>query len=80
MRKAEELGIEVEEPEEFEAVTGKGVRAKVRGKEVLAGNRRLMVENGIDLESVEETLQRLESEGKTAIVVAMDGRSWESLP
>lgn len=74
VRKAEELGIEVEEPEEFEAVTGKGVRAKVRGKEVLAGNRRLMVENGIDLESVEETLQRLESEGKTAIVVAMDGK------
>ncbi|ALV63429.1 Copper-transporting P-type ATPase, probably, exporting, copB [Thermococcus sp. 2319x1] len=74
VRKVEELGIEVEEPEEFETITGKGVKAKVRGKEILAGNRRLMVENGIGLENVEERLQRLESEGKTAVVVAIDGK------
>lgn len=72
VRKAEELGIEVEEPEEFEAVTGKGVRARVRGKGILAGNRRLMVENGISLEGVEETLQKLESEAKTAIIVTIE--------
>ncbi|MCO6040675.1 heavy metal translocating P-type ATPase [Thermococcus alcaliphilus] len=72
VRKVEELGIEIEEPEEFEAITGKGVKARVRGKEVLAGNRKLIIENGISLEGVEETLQKLESEAKTAIVVAIE--------
>lgn len=54
VRKVEEFGIEVEEFEEFEVVIGKGVRVKVCGKEVFVGNRRFMVENGIDFESVEE--------------------------
>ncbi|WP_048147738.1 heavy metal translocating P-type ATPase [Palaeococcus ferrophilus] len=72
VRKAKELGLEVEEPAEFEAITGKGVRAVIGGKEVLAGNRKLMVERGLNLGAVEETLQRLENEAKTAVVVAID--------
>jgi Cu+-exporting ATPase len=75
VRKAEELGIEVEEPEEFEAITGKGVRARVRGREVLAGNRRLFAESGRSIEGIEEVLHRLENEAKTAIIVAVDGRT-----
>jgi len=75
VRKAEEQGIEVAEPEEFEAITGKGVRARVRGKEVLAGNRRLFAESGRSIEGIEEVLHRLENEAKTAIIVAVDGRT-----
>jgi Cu+-exporting ATPase len=74
VRKAQELGLEVEEPEEFEAITGKGVRAVVDGREILAGNRKLIVENGYSVNGVEETLHRLEDEAKTAITVAIDGR------
>ncbi|WP_148882239.1 heavy metal translocating P-type ATPase [Thermococcus aciditolerans] len=74
VRKAQELGLELEEPEEFEAITGKGVRAVVGGREILAGNRKLMVENGYSVNEVEETLHRLEDEAKTAITVAIDGR------
>ncbi|WP_297438413.1 heavy metal translocating P-type ATPase [Thermococcus sp.] len=73
VRKAQELGLELEEPEEFEAITSKGVRAVVGGKEVLAGNRKLMAENGIDITGIEDFLTRLENEAKTAIVVAVDG-------
>lgn len=74
VRKAEELGLELEEPEEFEAITGKGVRAVVGGREVLAGNRNLMVEKGLDLDEVEATLRELENEAKTAVIVAIDGK------
>ncbi|EHR78739.1 copper-exporting P-type ATPase A [Thermococcus litoralis DSM 5473] len=74
VRKAQELGIEVVDPEEFEAVTGKGIKAKVNGKEILAGNRKLLKENGYSIENVEEILHKLEDEAKTAIIVAIDGK------
>ncbi|WP_175059839.1 heavy metal translocating P-type ATPase [Thermococcus sp. 2319x1] len=74
VRRAQELGLELQEPEEFEAVTGKGIKAKVDGKEILAGNRKLLKENGYSIENVEETLHKLEDEAKTAIIVAIDGK------
>ena len=73
VRKAEELGLEIEEPEEFEAVTGKGLRAKVGGREILAGNRKLLREAGYSVDDIEKTLHRLEDEAKTAIIIAIDG-------
>ena len=54
-------------------MTGKGVRSKVLGREVLIGNRALIRSGGIDVSEVEGTLQRLESEGKTAMIVSADG-------
>lgn len=74
VRKAGELGLELWEPEGFEAITGKGVRAVVSGRKVLAGNRKLMVESGLNLDEVEETLKKLENEAKTAVIVAVDGK------
>ncbi|WP_457754351.1 heavy metal translocating P-type ATPase [Thermococcus sp.] len=74
VRKAQELGLELEEPEEFEAITGKGVRAVVGGKEILAGNRKLMMESGYSVKNVEKALHKLEDEAKTAITVAVDGK------
>ncbi|WP_297070489.1 heavy metal translocating P-type ATPase [Thermococcus sp.] len=74
VRKAEELGLELDEPEEFEAIAGKGLRAVVGGRRVLAGNRSLMLERGIEVAGVEEMLRRLENEAKTAVIVAVDGK------
>jgi len=70
---ARERGIETTDPEGFENVPGHGIRATVAGSEVLVGNRRLLREAGIDPGEVEETMQRLEREGKTAMLVARDG-------
>jgi P-type Cu+ transporter len=70
---AAERGIETSDPEGFENVPGHGIRATVGGSEVLVGNRRLLHEAGIDPASVEGTMQRLEREGKTAMLVARDG-------
>ncbi|MEF8936707.1 MAG: heavy metal translocating P-type ATPase [Halovenus sp.] len=67
---AEERGIELTDPESFENVPGHGIRATVDGTEVLVGNRKLLRDNGIDPEPATETMERLESEGKTAMLVA----------
>jgi Cu+-exporting ATPase len=70
---AEDRGIDVTEPEGFENVPGHGVRATVDDREVLVGNRKLLQDNGIDPSPAEEAMERLESEGKTAMLVAYAG-------
>ena len=70
---AEERGLDVTEPDEFENVPGHGIRATVGTSEVLVGNRKLLRDNGIDPSPVEETMERLEDDGKTAMLVAYEG-------
>ena len=70
---AEERGIDLADPEDFENVPGHGVRAMVDDEEVLVGNRKLMCDNGIDPSAAEDELERLEGEGKTAMLVASGG-------
>ncbi|WP_336023730.1 heavy metal translocating P-type ATPase [Halobellus salinisoli] len=67
---AEARGLDVTEPEAFENVPGHGVRATIEGEEVLVGNRKLLEDNGVDPSSAAETMERLEREGKTAMLVA----------
>jgi Cu+-exporting ATPase len=70
---AEERGIDVTDPDSFENVPGHGVKATVGDSEVLVGNRKLLRDNGIDPSPAEETMERLENEGKTAMLVAYEG-------
>jgi Cu+-exporting ATPase len=70
---ARERDIEVSDPDEFENVPGHGVRATVGGREVLVGNRKLLRDHDVDPSRAEETMERLEREGKTAMLVAVDG-------
>jgi len=71
---AEEEGLTLTTPSDFKAIPGHGVTARVDGREVRIGNRRLLSENGVDFAQFEEELTRLENEGKTAMLVAVDGR------
>ncbi|WP_135666911.1 heavy metal translocating P-type ATPase [Halorhabdus rudnickae] len=70
---AEERGLDVPEPEDFENVPGHGIRSTVDGQTVLVGNRKLLRDNDIDPSPAAETMERLENEGKTAMLVAVDG-------
>ncbi|RME80218.1 MAG: copper-translocating P-type ATPase [Caldilineae bacterium] len=67
-------GLSPVEPQEFQAVRGKGVVAQVDGHRVLVGSRRLLADYGVDPSSLEATLVRLEEEAKTAMLVAVDER------
>ena len=71
---AEERGLDVDSPASFENVPGHGIRATLDEGEVLIGNRKLMRDSGIDPAPAAETMERLEDEGKTAMLVALDGR------
>ena len=73
VRAAQERGVSLAQPEQFQAVPGNGITAVVDGHAVLLGNRKLMREWSIDLSSVEADIDRLQSEGKTAMVVVADG-------
>lgn len=59
----------------FQAFTGRGVEGVVDGKRVLAGSIRLAVEKGVDINGIEERMEKLESEGKTAVLVAVEGKA-----
>jgi Cu+-exporting ATPase len=59
-------------PEAFEAEVGFGVRAQVDGKRVLVGNPRMMANYGLGNNGWDEEISRMQGEGKTAILVAVD--------
>jgi Cd2+/Zn2+-exporting ATPase/Cu+-exporting ATPase len=66
--KARERAVRLLEPASFEAIPGKGVRAVVDGKQVEIGNRRLVA-----LDEDDPIVARLESEGKTLLIMSVDG-------
>lgn len=67
-------GLVLAEPEGFKAIPGKGVKAKVEGKEVLLGNAQYMEEFGVDLASVYQKMDDLQQQGKTVMLAAIDQR------
>jgi len=74
LRKAKEENLELYKAEEFEAATGRGVKAKLGAsskKFAVVGNRKLMEEEGIDYKSLEDNLKHLEEEAKTVMLVAV---------
>ena len=58
--------------ENFQAVFGKGVRAKIDGVEYVAGNENFLTECGFDLKNISEKISALANEGKTPIIFADD--------
>lgn len=57
----------------FESIPGYGIRAVIQEKQILIGTRKLMAMNGISVEAALPTMIRLEEEGKTAMLVSIDG-------
>lgn len=69
-----EKNIQLPEPTDFEALPGYGIRANINGRELLVGTRKLMAKHEIQIESAEEKMIQLESQGKTAMLIAIDGK------
>ncbi len=61
--------------EHFTALVGRGVEAEVAGRAVLVGTRVLLNERAIPFTSLESQLETLEEQGKTAMLVALDGKA-----
>ena len=70
---AEERGLDLADVSAFENVPGKGIDATTEHGDVLVGNRALFSARGVDTTPATGAMERLEREGKTAMLVALDG-------
>ena len=73
-KEASARSLTIIDPSEFEAIPGKGVRAKVQGKQVILGNRKIMAEMSLDISKVDEKVSQLEEDGKTVMFLVVDGK------
>lgn len=69
-----EKGIELGDVQFFEAIPGYGVQATVSGQGVVIGTRKLMKQYGIDISAVLPVMEKLESDGKTAMLAGINGQ------
>ncbi len=67
-------GLALVEPAGFQAAAGHGVEAEVDGRRVAVGNLRMMEKRGYPLNGLEKDVSRLQTEAKTAMLVAVDGQ------
>ncbi len=71
---AKERGLKLKKAGDFEAVTGKGVSAKIGGKRVALGNHAMMEAEGVATDDADDKADALRGDGKTAMYLAVDGK------
>jgi Cu+-exporting ATPase len=69
--RARELGLELPKAEHFQAFAGKGIQARIEGREVLLGNQSLLSDYGIELDGLVERADALAATGATPMYVAV---------
>lgn len=72
---ARQRNLELSAPTAFEAVPGYGLRATVDGRPVLVGNHKLLRDNAVALNGLEERAAALEGAGRTVLYAAVDGQA-----
>ena len=70
---AEASGLVLQETTHFAATVGRGIRGEVAGRRVLVGNLAFLAEEGVPTASLIESAQRLQQNGRTVVVVSVDG-------
>ena len=71
---AQDEGAKLVDAQDFEAVTGKGVRGLVTGRKVAIGNAAMMRDLAVDVAPLAKDVERLQGDGKTAMFVAVDDK------
>lgn len=72
---AKDRSVKLQDTDNFESITGKGVKGVISGKKVALGNSALMEELGVDSASLLERAENLRLEGQTAMYVAIDNKA-----
>ncbi|WP_400227204.1 heavy metal translocating P-type ATPase [Methanobrevibacter smithii] len=73
VRKANDMNLELIQTSSFENITGKGLKAQIDDKDILAGNKKLLESQDIEIpQSVLEEYGRLEDLSKTIILIGVD--------
>lgn len=71
---AKEQGVAVQPVTKFRAIAGHGVEGVVGAKKIFFGNRRFMDRENIAYKESADTIERLETEGKTVMLLAVEGK------
>ncbi len=74
LKAASKANLNIADANSFEAMPGHGVKASFDDQQILFGNRKLMNANNIKIEHMEKALTELEGQGKTAMLLAIDGK------
>ncbi|MDF2532074.1 MAG: copper-translocating P-type ATPase, partial [Clostridia bacterium] len=72
VRGAEKQGLDIKKLDSFIAIPGHGIEVVIDGKQMLLGNRRLMLDRKISMTELEEQSDKLASEGKTPMYITID--------
>jgi len=72
---AEARGLALADPQDFEALPGKGIRAQVEGHAVLVGKPEWLEAENVPLGNLTAEVERLQAEAKTAVAVAVNGEA-----
>ena len=70
---AKEKGLQLQDGKNFNAIPGHGIQIEINNQFVLIGNKKLMKKNDVNIDQALETMEKLEGEGKTAMLMAVEG-------
>lgn len=70
---AKEKGLQLQESKNFTAIPGHGIQVEVDNQLVLIGNKKLMIKNNVEISDALNRMEKLEGEGKTAMLMALNG-------
>jgi Cu+-exporting ATPase len=70
VEEAEARGVEFLEMRDFRAFPGHGLEASVGGRKINLGNEKFLAERGVEVSGPIDEIRRLESQGKTAVLLA----------
>jgi P-type Cu+ transporter len=74
VNRAKEIGLNLIDGKNFNAIPGHGIQVHIDNQLLLIGNKKLMYKNNVEISSAISRMEQLEGEGKTAMLMALDGR------
>lgn len=74
VNRAKNRGMELHEGKYFNAIPGHGIQVEINNQLVMIGNKKLMLKNGIEMNIALSQMEKLEGEGKTAMLMAIEDK------
>ncbi len=72
IKKAQDMGLTIADPEQFQAIPGHGIKAVIKGRAVLLGNQKFLQDEGVDIASLIAESDTFSSQGKTPMFIGVD--------